>query len=215
MSLPHLEGSIRELALPDVLQLLELGRKSGVLHVRDDAQGASGTLTLREGLVCDATHGGAPTPPMRALTAERLIDVACELLAIESGRFTFTPADASDGDRHGPEVRVEALLVEAARRADEWARLADTVPHAEIVLELADDGDADATAPVALSARQWALLSEIDGLQSVGAVAATLGRPALEVAADCAKLVVLGLVRVAERVEVGAVPSAPLRSSRD
>jgi hypothetical protein len=90
---------------------------------------------------------------------------------------------------------VEALLVEAARRADEWGRLAAWVPGASAVPALiVGEAPAD-TSSGAPTPRQWALLAEVDGARDVAGLAAALGRDALAVAADCAALVRAGLLR--------------------
>jgi hypothetical protein len=209
---PVLEGSLRELALSDVLQLLELGRRTGVLRVDDEARGLSGDVALADGAVTGARLG------TRAATREADVQaIVCALLEARVGRFAFVPGldSADDARARTPvrRVRVEAILVEAARRADEWARLADLVPHPAAVPTLTDAG---ATAPVALDARQWALLAEVDGARDVVALAAALGRDPLELAGALGALARLGLLACAgapELPRVDVVPSAPGRSS--
>jgi hypothetical protein len=44
-----LEGQLRELGLPEVLQLLSLSRKSGTLHVRAPLQGRAAFLRITQG----------------------------------------------------------------------------------------------------------------------------------------------------------------------
>ena len=113
--------------------------------------------------------------------------------------------------------------MEAARRADEWARLADLVPHAGAVPVLSAGDDAS---PVQLDARRWALLAEIDGSRDVVALAAALGRDPLALAEELADLARLGLVACrgdatspagdSATATVSAapdVPSTPVRSS--
>ena len=216
MNAPVLEGSLRELALADVLQLLELGRRTGVLRVDDEARGLTGDVALADGAVTGARLGA------RAATREADVQaIVCALLEARVGRFAFVPAleSADDAPERTPErtavrrVRVEAILVEAARRADEWARLAELVPHPAAVPMLIDDGVA---APLTLDARQWALLAEVDGARDVVGLAAALGRDPLELAGALGELARLGLIAcgaASGAASDDAVPSAPARSS--
>ena len=212
MNAPVLEGSLHELALADVLQLLELGRRTGVLRVDDEARGLAGDVALADGAVTGARLG------VRAAAREADVQaIVCALLEARVGRFAFVPAHECTDDAPDRSsvrrVRVEAILVEAARRADEWARLAELVPHPAAVPMLTDDG---AAGPVTLDARQWALLAEVDGARDVVGLAAALGRDPLELAAALGELARLGLVACGAAPHTapdGVVPSAPTRSS--
>lgn len=212
MSTPVLEGSLHEFALADVLQLLELGRRTGVLRIDDEARGLAGDVALADGAVTGARLGA------RAAAREADVQaIVCALLEARVGRFAFVPAREPDGDAPARpsvrRVRVEAILVEAARRADEWARLADLVPHAAAVPTLVDLGASD---PLSLGARQWALLAEVDGARDVVGLAAALGRDPLELAGALGELARLGLVTcgaASATAPEGIVPSAPARSS--
>jgi hypothetical protein len=209
---PVLEGSLRELALADVLQLLELGRRTGVLRVDDEARGLAGDVALADGAVTGARLGA------RAATREADVQaIVCALLEARVGRFAFVPALESLEDAPARasvrRVRVEAILVEAARRADEWARLTDLMPHPAAVPTLTDGGAID---PLTLDARQWALLAEVDGARDVVGLAAGLGRDPLELAGALAELARLGLVACGAApvaASDGVVPSAQARSS--
>ncbi len=223
MSAPVLEGSLRELALADVLQLLELGRRSGTLRVADEGRALLGEVGLVDGAISGARLG--PRGASREATRDADVQaIVCVLLDARVGRFAFVPAVDAPTDRV-PELpaparrlRVEGVLVEAARRADEWARLAPLVPHAAAVPTLVDGDDA----PLVLDARRWALLAEIDGSRDVVGLAAALGRDPLELASELAELARLGVVacrdaatsRDADGAHASdAVPSAPARSS--
>lgn len=225
MSAAVLEGSLRELALADVLQLLELGRRTGTLRVVDEARGLLGEVGLADGAIAAARLGphGAVRDAVRDADVQAVV---CALLDVRVGRFAFVPAaDAEPGDAAAVpglpsrRLRIEGVLVEAARRADEWARLSPVVPHAGAVPVLAAD---EGGAPVALDARRWALLAEIDGARDVVGLAAALGRDPLELASELAELARLGLVACRDAAtspagdtEAGVrdVPSAPVRSS--
>ncbi len=102
-------GSISENGIVEVLQGLEFNKKTGTL----DAFGKEGEgwVVLERGVCVAASSGGK--------TGEEAIFV---LLALKSGRFTFT-GEIATKDRH-MQKPVTALLLEWGRRADETERLA-------------------------------------------------------------------------------------------
>lgn len=103
-----LQGRLRELALPSLLALLEMERKSGIL-VLQRAE-AVGQLWLRAGQVLAAGTVGQGSP-------RRGVDVVYELMCWADGRFDFIAAEVEMED----EIRSSTthLLMEGARRADE------------------------------------------------------------------------------------------------
>ena len=101
--------------------------------------------------------------------------VVFELFSWKEGSFTFT--DGESGDFAGDAaVRVSAgsLLMEGARRIDEWSRMADRVPDALVVARLAPLGDGPETA-IDLRPDEWEILTMIDGERSLRDIASSLG----------------------------------------
>ncbi|AHG90595.1 protein of unknown function DUF4388 [Gemmatirosa kalamazoonensis] len=184
-----IEGSLREVALADVLQLLELGRKTGILHVTDAVAGRRAHLTLVQGRIRDAVIDGE----LAARGDRQVREVAIELLGWSSGRFAVEPLDETTATR-GSTVGVDSVLMEAARRADEWARLADRVPGAHAAPRLAPV--APHAAPVVLAPEEWEVLAYADGVADLRAIAARSGRDLLAVAAAVHRLVGEGLLTV-------------------
>jgi len=194
-----IEGSLREVALADVLQLLDLGRKTGVLHVTD-AFGRGARVTLVNGRIRDAAlDGEAPRRGERHLR-----DVVIDLLGWTTGRFAVEPLDEATGHTGGVTVGIDSVLMEAARRADEWARLADRVPHDRAVPRLVTDG---AASTVSLAPEEWQVLAFADGVADLRTIAERVGRDVLAVAGAVHRLVGEGLITV------GAVPRDGERSS--
>jgi len=185
-----IEGSLREVALADVLQLLELGRKTGILHVTDPVAGRRAHVTLVQGRIRDAVIDGE----LPARADRQVREVAIELLGWSSGRFAVEPLDDAAAPTRGTTVGVDSVLMEAARRADEWARLADRVPGAHATPRLAPV--APHAAPVALAPEEWEVLAYADGVADLRAIAARSGRDLLAVAAAVHRLVGEGLLTV-------------------
>src|SRR5204863_21867 len=78
-------------------------------------------------------------------------------------------------------IPVEALLMEGARRIDEWSRIENRIPHVGVVPSLAPPpegggGELDLLPP------EWEVLALIDGERSVRGLATALGRSDFEVA---------------------------------
>ncbi|MEM9730682.1 MAG: HD domain-containing phosphohydrolase [Myxococcota bacterium] len=102
-----ISGSLQEMGLPDVIQILANGRKSGKLQVRSGT--LKGDLMFQEGSIHDATLGDLSGA-----------DAVYAILRLTEGDFALDPATDPVEDRIG--VPTHHLLLEAMRRMDEEAR---------------------------------------------------------------------------------------------
>jgi response regulator RpfG family c-di-GMP phosphodiesterase len=97
-------GSLSEMSLPDLVQVLWHGRKSGALRLRRGPE--AGEVHLAEGMVVNATWG--------KLRGE---DAFYAMLALKDGEFAFDPNFRAE------EILInaspESLLLEGMRRLDE------------------------------------------------------------------------------------------------
>jgi tetratricopeptide (TPR) repeat protein len=251
-----IEGPLAELSIQDVLQLLDLAHKTGVLTVRSDrlsdeaiihfSRGAivfavrrrstrrlgqllirGGQLTQRE---LDSALEVQRTDPTRRL-AEILLEMGSvseeelerqlrfqmeetiyELMPWDDGFFRFEERSELAAQRLLARVRVESLLMEGARRIDEWTRLESRVPGPESVPALAAIHERDPT-PVELRSREWEVLAEIDGERDVRQIAANLGRSAFDVAKAVYGMASMGILEVMERPS--RIPESELRGACD
>ena len=109
-------------------------------------------------------------------------EVVFEVMSWNEGYFSF----ADDVESNLPteltvRIPVEALLMEGARRIDEWSRIENRISHVGVVPSLAPPpegggGELDLLPP------EWEVLALIDGERSVRGIAAELGRSDFEVA---------------------------------
>ncbi|MCA9671979.1 MAG: DUF4388 domain-containing protein [Myxococcales bacterium] len=100
-------GSLREMSLPDILQILSAGKKSGQLRLR--FPDGSGEIYLDGGQVVNAVCGS-----LRGTKA------LYRLLPVDDGEFTLDPnAQIPERVIH---QSTEALVLEAMRRFDEGGR---------------------------------------------------------------------------------------------
>jgi hypothetical protein len=113
-----MSGSIDEIPLPDLLQLLSTSRKSGVLSVRSDA--GHGRIYMRKGQIYYATIDDSyDLSPRKAMF---------RLLTWVSGTFELEPPDEKSVLEEIQES-TEALLMEGMRQLDEFRRIEPELPQ--------------------------------------------------------------------------------------
>jgi CheY-like chemotaxis protein len=120
-------GSLSDMGLVDLLQTIDLSRKSGVLSLTQvrDGEERKGTILFRDGQVIDAEVG--------PLHGERAV---YRLLLWNEGDFEveFRPVQAEQRIQ----TPTQGLLMEGMRRVDEWTRLCEQVPPLDNVLEVVE-----------------------------------------------------------------------------
>ncbi|MBI2795583.1 MAG: DUF4388 domain-containing protein [Gemmatimonadetes bacterium] len=134
-------------------------------------------------------------------------EVVFELMSWREGFFSFTERDMTDVPAGATvQVSTESLLMEGARRIDEWSRIADKVPHLAVIPVLADVSDAH-SAQLELLPNEWEMLSMIDGGADLREIAAALVRSEFDVARIAYGLVSTGIVtlRMPSRVSTRAL----------
>lgn len=139
--------------------------------------------------------------------------VVFELLSWREGFFRF-----EEGPMQGePMVQIgtEALLMEGARRIDEWSRISDRVPSLMAVPYLTALQSGRPAPMLDLLPSEWEVLTMIDGEMDLRAIAASLARTEFDTAKVVYGLVSTGVVElrvpasVAERVAARA-PTPPI-----
>jgi uncharacterized protein DUF4388/tetratricopeptide repeat protein len=233
-----LEGPLKEFHIQDVFQLLDLGRKTGVLRVTSELRQTSASVTFDRGGVVAATMGktpqrfGARLVRMgkisakdldRALTLQekgdsrRLGDLLVgmnaisrreldrqlraqveetilELLGWTEGHFRFEEGAISEALVDSPvRIPTEGLLMESARRLDEWSRMEDKVPHLRVVPKLPPP-DSAAKGKLDLIPFEWEVLAAVDGSRDLHTLADLLGKSEFDVARTIYTLAEAGVV---------------------
>jgi hypothetical protein len=122
--------------------------------------------------------------------------VVFELMSWREGFFSFEER-TPDELPVTPEIRVstESLLMEGARRIDEWSRIADKIPSLSVVPTLAPVDDGRPT-QIDLLPDEWEVLTMIDGKRDLRAIATVLGRAEFDIAKVVYGLVTTGVVDV-------------------
>jgi hypothetical protein len=247
-----IEGPLRELAITDVFQLLDLSRKTGVLTVRSEVRdrpalvrfergavvGAEfpetsrrlGHLLLRAGKITEGelelARRHQQSNPGRSLGSVlmdlgyvsetdlgrqlrfQVEETVFELIRWKDGYFRFEESPPNDNGSLPFRIATESLLMEAARRIDEWTTLEDKVPHMEVVPALVG-APAEEGAALDLRPSEWEVLAEIDGERSLKKIATELGRGDFEVAKIVYGLICTAVVEIVDVLPVQpTVPSS-------
>lgn len=133
-------------------------------------------------------------------------EVIFELMSWSEGYFSFSDAPADDATPAQVRIPTEALLMEAARRIDEWARIESRIPHLGMIPRLVPP-DAGGTTRLDLLPPEWQVLAAVDGTRDVHAMAEAVGRSEFDVARTLFGLAAAGVVALDDpRAERGSPP---------
>ncbi|MBN1652468.1 MAG: response regulator [Deltaproteobacteria bacterium] len=115
-------GSLSDMGLVDLLQTVDIGKKSGVLYISSGNQ--RGAIYFRDGALVDAEIGGK-------LRGDRAVYRA---LVWSDGTFEidFRPVRRQDVIK----TSTQGVLMEGMRRMDEWGRMLEQLPPLDSVFEV-------------------------------------------------------------------------------
>ncbi|MBI4501038.1 MAG: DUF4388 domain-containing protein [Gemmatimonadetes bacterium] len=136
---------------------------------------------------------------------QQIEEVIFELMHWQEGHFSFVEESSKDVPADLlVRIPTEALLMEGARRIDEWSQIEKKIPHLGLVPALAPnqaggEGDLD------LLPSEWNVLVAIDGTRDVRGLAMALGSSEFETAKTIFGLESAGVVVLGEGVSSGAV----------
>jgi hypothetical protein len=190
------QGSLVELHLPDIIQLVSVSGKTGVFHLVDRAH--HGEIWLHDGRIVHSE--------VDDLAGEE----AVYALAIwRSGEFRFEPGVAAP--RHSIQKSNTNLLMEAARRLDEWRVLSKKIPSVDLVPEFVILENREGQ--INLNTMEWLLLSKIDAQRSVKQIAQAAGMGVFDAAKLLYGLVATNLIRLKDPAAAPATPATPARQT--
>jgi tetratricopeptide (TPR) repeat protein len=247
-----IKGSLKEASLPDVLQLLSLGQKTGCLSITD--QSSLGYIYFDSGRICYATVvnrrdrlgdilvksgkisqiqldeairrqgndrdkrvgellveiGALPRAELEQFMRLQIEDAVYFLFTWRRGNFTFE----SDIRPHKQDFLVsidpEGLLLEGARRVDEWSLIEKKIPSFDLLFRL--DKERLDGADVRLTAEQERIIPLLDGSRDVRTIMEETGLMEFDVGKALYGLIMAGFVHRAGRSEGGEKPEP--RSAR-
>ncbi len=181
-----LQGSLSELPLPDVIQLVSVSGKTGAFEIQGEHE--AGSIFLRDGKIVDAIIGR-----LRG-------DAAVYEMAIWSqGSFIFRPGEETD--KVTIRISNANLMMEAARRLDEWRVLSRKIPSLDLVPYFTTrEKGAD---QVTLSPQEWILVTRINGERSIEEIANQLGWTPFDVSKLLFGMITTSLVALGNPGESG------------
>ena len=244
-----IKGSLREASLPDVLQLLSMGKKTGCLSVthrnnfgyiyfdkgkisyasivnrRDRIgdmlvkAGSIGADQLQAAIDAQGKHRdkriGDLLVELGFITREELhghvrvqIEEAVYLLFTwNEGTFNFEADVHPEKQDILVSINPESLLLEGARRVDEWGLIEKKIPSFDMVFDA--DWRKLAATELPLTSEQQSVLQFVDGRRDINALVEQSGLVEFEVGKALYGLITAGLIhRVGRnsRVDLKAIP---------
>lgn len=159
-------------------------RKAGKISDRElesasSAQRDGDPRLLGEILVA---HGAVTRRDVEKYMRLQIENVVFDLFSWNEGTFSF--ADGTDDQVQmdaSVRVSIESLLMEGARRIDEWSRMNDRIPGAHVIPRLAEARD-ESESYIDLHPGEWEVMTLIDGRHSLRDIAAELAVSEFEVA---------------------------------
>jgi len=189
------QGSLNELPLSDIVQLVAASGKTGMFAMTRASE--KGYVYLQNGHITHAKLGEVEGE-----------DAIYALALWNQGMFQFSPG-----------VEIEArtisrsntnLLLEAARRSDEWKILSRKIPGTDSVPVLVSREGANG--PVTLTPLEWRVVTKADGQRSIEEIARDLKTSAFDIAKTLYGLVTAELVTISKprgAARVAPEPRAP------
>src|ERR1035438_9464172 len=187
------QGSLNELPLSDIVQLVAVSGKTGMFSMTRGSE--KGYVYLQNGQITHAKLGEVEGE-----------DAVYALALWSQGSFQFSPGVESEARTISRSNT--NLLLEAARRSDEWKILSKKIPGTDSVPVLvAREG---ANGPVTLTPLEWKVATKADGSRSIDEIARALRTSAFDIAKTLYGLVTAELVEIGKtRGGARAAPQAP------
>src|SRR2546425_170365 len=234
-----IKGSLKEASLPDVLQLLALGQKTGCLSIADRSN--FGYIYFDKGRICYASivnrrdRLGDILVKHQKITSDQL-DAAIHRQSKERDKklgeilvgmgvisqedlerymrvqieesvyylFTWTQGTFNFESEVRPErqdflvnINPESLLLEGARRVDEWSLIEKKIPSFDLIFTV--DKDRLAISEAALTETQQRVLPLLDGARDMNQVIEDSGLGEFEIGKALYGLITAGFVHRAGR----------------
>jgi tetratricopeptide (TPR) repeat protein len=238
-----IKGSLKEASLPDVLQLLALGQKTGCLSIADRSN--FGYIYFDKGRICYASivnrrdrlgdilvkhekivqaqldaaierqakerdkklgeilvaMGSISQPDLERYMRVQIEESVYYLFTWTQGTFNFEADVRPERQDFLVSINPESLLLEGARRVDEWSLIEKKIPSFDILFSV--DRDRLAISEATLTDTQQRLLPLLDGKRDVNQIIEDSGLGEFEVGKAVYGLITAGFLHRA-----GRTPSA-------
>jgi tetratricopeptide (TPR) repeat protein len=252
VALMAIKGSLKEASLPDVIQLLFLGRRTGCLALADrhnfgtiyfdegqivyaaivNRRDRLGDILVRSGRITpeqlqtaisrqeeDREHklgeilvelGALPRADLEQYMRLQIEEAVYYLFTWTSGTFNFEAGVRPEREDFLVRINPEYLLLEGARRVDEWSLIQKKIPTFDLIFQV-DPAHLGESSPE-LAPEQQRLVPLLDGSRDVQQVIDDSGLVEFEVGKALFGLITAGFARrvgtsaaVAPRVNEGRI----------
>jgi tetratricopeptide (TPR) repeat protein len=248
-----IKGSLREASLPDVLQLLSMGKKTGCLSVADRSN--FGYIFFDQGLITYASivnrrdrlgdilvknalisqeqleeavdrqaherdkrlgellveMGALSRPDLERYMRVQIEEAVYYLFTWTAGTFSFESDVRPETQDFLVAISPESLLLEGARRVDEWGLVEKKIPSFDIIFVI--ERERLTEAGVTLTPEQERILPLLDGARDVSRVIEDSGLLEFEVGKALYGLITAGFAHRLGKTQVAETP-APVNDAR-
>lgn len=177
-----LAGELSEFPLTDIIQLVDLSKKTGGVHIKGlrGQQSLDGWLYFRDGKIIAAQLDGLPP-----------LEAAFAFFTLTTGPFQFY-------DHLQPESQTitqsnEMIIMEGIMRQEQWAQLQEHTPGLNMVPRLIPNPSSNGT-EISLEADEWRVLTMVNGKNTVAQIAQKSGLGELRTGEIIARLLADGLI---------------------
>ena len=174
------------------------------LRAAVDAQGAEPDRRLGELLL---ERGAIDAATLTACIQRQIEEAIYYLFTWNRGSFYFEVGKTPEGGEVVVSVNPESLLLEGARRVDEWSVIEEKIPSLDLIYEV--DHDRLAEVRLDLTPEQEALADLLDGTRTVEEAAEASGFGEFQTAKALYGLLHAGFAHRVGRRESGAVAESP------
>lgn len=189
------QGELKDLPLPDVVQLIDSSSKTGRLSLKNENM--DGGIYFDNGKIIHATLG------------EQSGEEAVHTMAVwTEGHFLFE-ADVAPEEKSINRSNTN-LMMEGARRLDEWKVLQKKIPSTDLIPEFIPQNKNKAP-QISLSTREWVLLSKVNGVRDIKTIAKQSNLSVFETCKILYGLISSGLLALRDKpaAEIEKVSSEP------
>jgi DNA-binding MarR family transcriptional regulator len=186
MNAMALAGELSEFPLTDIIQLVDLSKKTGGVQIRGrrGAQQLEGWLYFRDGKIIAAEL--ADLAPLEA---------ALTFFTLASGPFQFhegtQPASQTITQSN------EVIIMEGIMRQEQWAEIQDTAPALNMIPRLVPN-PASTGSEISLEAEEWRVLTMVNGKNTVAQIAQRSGLGEVRTTEIVTRLLANGLIEKRE-----------------
>ncbi|MGD0991440.1 MAG: DUF4388 domain-containing protein [Gemmatimonadales bacterium] len=241
-----IKGSLKEASLPDVLQLLSMGQKTGCLSVADrsnfgyvyfdhgyityasivNRRDRLGDILVKGGLITPeqlqagierqaherdqrlgellVAMGSISRPDLERYMRVQIEEAVYYLFTWMSGSFSFEPDVQPEEQDFLVRITPESLLLEGARRVDEWSLIEKKIPSFDLIFVV--DRSRLAASGVSLTAEQQRLLPLLDGRRDVAGLIDDSGLLEFDVGKALYGLITAGFAHRLGKTQADVVP---------